>query len=87
MITVIITILCEFIQIEEVCAATAAEVLTLLISSGEPQMILLVGDPNQLRPRYNSRLAQIFYGGVSFIDLLKRRHDFFEPDIEWVFST
>jgi hypothetical protein len=70
------------LQVEEVCAATAAEVLTLLISSGEPQQILLVGDHNQLRPRYNSRLAQIFYGEVTMIDLLKRRLDYFELDNE-----
>jgi malonyl CoA-acyl carrier protein transacylase len=60
-----------------VCAATAAEVLTLLISNGEPQQVVVVGDQNQLPPRYNSRLAQLFYGGVSFIHLLKRRGDFF----------
>jgi hypothetical protein len=78
---VIITI-CVDVQIEEVCAATAAEVLTLLISNGEPQLIVAVGDPNQLPPRYNSRLAQRFYGHISFIHLLKRRVDFFDESFE-----
>jgi hypothetical protein len=73
-----------FLQLDEVCAYGAGEAMGTLVSSGEPQQIIVAGDPRQLTPRSTSKTAGLLYGKITLVDLLKKNPDYFDLSNEYV---
>jgi hypothetical protein len=54
--------------------------MAAIIAGGEPQRVIMVGDPNQIPPRSYSETATLFNASVTLLDMMRRRDDYFHKD-------